>query len=212
MIDVPEDWRRLDRLVIHRGHIVTFQEERIETPSGEVVKREIIDHPGSVAVIALDDEDRIAVVHQYRAPLEMRLVEPPAGLLDMRGEAPLAAAKRELAEEAGLEAADWRVLVDYCPSPGISDEVARMFLARGLTKVPRPDGFTARGEEVDMGLSWLPLTEALAGVRAGLLHNGALVLGVTSLCLARADGSVEGLRPGDAPWTQYERVHQLDHA
>jgi len=206
MIDEPEAWPCLDRRLIHTGRVVTFEEQRLKTPSGEVVTREMIRHPGSVAILALDVDDRVAVVHQYRAPLRMRLVEPPAGLLDVGGEPPLAAAQRELAEEAGLAASDWRVLADYCPSPGISDEVARIFLARGLTPVARPAGFTAHGEEVDMGLTWLPLADAAARVRDGTVHNGALVLGVSALCLARADGVVDELRPGDAPWPMRERT------
>ena len=206
MIDQVEDWPCLSKRVIHRGRIVTFEERRVATPSGEVVTRELIAHPGSVAIMALDDDDRIAVVHQYRVPLGMRLVEPPAGLLDVTGEAPLAAAQRELAEEAGLSADSWHVLADYCTSPGISNEVARIFLARGLHQVARPASFTASGEEVDMGLVWLPLDDALQQVRSGLLHNGALVLGVTTLCLARLDGSIDGLLDGDAPWPQRDHI------
>jgi len=209
MNDQGEDWARPSRRVIHRGHIVTFEEHQLVTPSGEVVTREFISHPGSVAVIALDAGNRIAVVHQYRAPIAMRLVEPPAGLLDQPGEAPLVAAQRELAEEAGLAADDWRVLVDYCPSPGISNEVARIYLARDLHQAPRPDGFAAHGEEVDMGLTWLPLADALAMVRAGEAHNGALVLGVTTLALALADGTVTHLAQGDAPWALLQRVQDL---
>jgi len=209
MIDQVEDWACAGFRVIHLGHIATFAEEDIVSPSGEPLRREMLLHPGSVAVLALNDTNRVAVVHQYRAPFGMRLVEPPAGLLDVAGEAPLAAAKRELAEEAGLAAEDWRVLVDYCPSPGISDEVARLFLARRLSAVPRPDGFAAHGEEVDMGLTWLHIEDALAQVRAGQLHNGALVLGITALCLAMRDGTVDGLPPGDAPWPVFERVQNL---
>jgi len=209
MIDQVEDWTHAGRRVIHRGHIATFEEEDIVSPAGESMTREMLIHPGSVAIVALNDVGRIAVVHQYRAPFGMRLVEPPAGLLDVPGEAPLAAAKRELAEEAGLAADDWRVLADYCPSPGITDEVARIFLARHLSVVPRPDGFAAHGEESDMGLSWLRIDDALAGVRAGQLHNGAMVIGVIALCLARLDGTVDDLPPGDAPWPLRERVLSL---
>jgi len=209
MIDEVEDWPLDSWRVIHHGHIATFAEEVVISPSGESLRREMLLHPGSVAVLALNDANRIAVVHQFRAAVGMRLVEPPAGLLDVAGEAPLAAAKRELAEEAGLAAADWRVLVDYCPSPGISDEVARIFLARRLSPTPRPDGFAAHGEEADMGLTWLHIDDALAQVRAGQLHNGALVLGVIALSLARLEGTVDDLPPGDAPWPQRERVSNL---
>jgi len=210
MIDTAEDWRRLARRIVHRGHIVTLLEDDIVSPSGDQLTREIVVHPGSVAVLAADDDNRLAVVHQYRAPHGMRLVELPAGLLDMAGETPLEAAQRELVEEAGLAAADWRVLVDYCPSPGISDEVARIFLARGLSQRPRPAGYAAHGEEIDMGLTWLPLAEVLASIRAGQVHNGALVLGANIFALALRDGTIDELRPGDAPWWHHNRVRKLN--
>ena len=206
MIDQAESWPRRSHRVKYRGIVVTLAEDELTSPAGEPLTREFIDHPGSVAILALDEQGRIAVVHQYRHPLQMRMVEPPAGLLDVPGEAPLAAAKRELAEEAGLGASDWRVLVDFCSSPGISDEVARIFLARGLGPVPRPAGFKAHAEEADMGLSWLPLADGLAAVRAGQVHNVALVLGLNALGLARAEGRLDQLPPGDAPWPIYERV------
>ena len=210
LYDQDEVWPLTDRRVIHRGHVVTMIEDEITSPSGETLTREMIAHPGSVAILALDGENRIAVVHQYRHPIEMRLVELPAGLLDVAGEPPLPAAQRELAEEAGLAAADWRVLVDFATSPGITNEAGRIYLARELSSVPRPGGFETHGEEVDMGLTWLPLDDVLAGIRAGRLHNLSLVLGVQSLCLAMRDGAVETLRPGDAPWPLHDRVRALE--
>lgn len=209
LTDEPEVWRRLARRVIHRGHVVTMLEDDVASPSGEPLTREMVHHPGSVAVLALDDDDRVAVVHQYRHALEMRLVELPAGLLDVDGEPPLAAAQRELAEEAGLAADDWRVLVDFCCSPGITDEVGRIYLVRGLRPAPRPHGFTVHGEEVDMGLTWCPRTQLLDAIRAGQVHNVSLVLGVTALSLAELDGTIDALVPGDAAWPLHDRVAQL---
>ena len=196
LIDRDEAWPLIDRRVIHRGHVVALLEDDITSPSGEPLTREMVSHPGSVAILALDDQSRIAVVHQYRHPVEMRLVELPA-------------ARRELAEEAGLAAADWRVLVDFANSPGITNEVGRIYLARNLSSVPRPGGFETHGEEVDMGLTWLPLDDVLAGIRAGQLHNLSLVLGVQALCLAMRDDAVGALRPGDAPWPMHNRVASL---
>ena len=184
-------------------------DDQLITPNGEELQREYLRHPGAVAVLALDDQDRVAVVHQYRHPLSMRLVEPPAGLLDVDGEAPLAAAQRELAEEAGLKADRWNVLVDFANSPGISDEVARIYLARGLTAIARPAGFALTGEEIDMGLDWLPLADGLAAIRQGLVNNVALVLGLTALGLAMMDGGLDQLRPGDSPWPAHEQARQL---
>jgi len=207
--DHDEVWPGLAHRVIHKGHVVTFVEDDITSPSGERLTREMLSHPGSVAILALDENQRVAVVHQYRHPVEMRLVELPAGLLDVAGEPPLDAAKRELAEEAGLAADDWRVLVDICCSPGITDEVGRIYLARHLKTVPPPGGFETRGEEVDMGLAWLSLDDLIAGIRAGQLHNLSLVLGVQALLLAMHDDAVESLRPGDTPWPLRDRVAGL---
>ena len=98
----------------------------------------ILEHPGAVAS-GLDDDDRLMMIFQYRHPLRRRLWELPAGLLDVAGEDPRETAKRELAEETGLAAAEWAVLIDVAPSPGFSDESVRVFLARGLREVRRPD-------------------------------------------------------------------------
>jgi len=209
MIDQAESWHRGDHRVLYRAHVVALEEDDVTSPSGELLRREFCSHPGSVAVLALDDQARVAVVHQYRHPVQTRLVELPAGLLDVPGEAPLAGAQRELAEEAGLAADDWAVLADFCSSPGISDEVTRIYLARRLHQRARPDGFDVQGEEVDMGLAWVPLDDLLDVVRAGAVCNTALVLGVTTLRLAMADGVVDALRPGDTPWPMHDRVQQL---
>ena len=209
MQDTPEVWPALTHRVLWPGHVVTLSEDDIVSPSGEGLTREYVSHPGSVAVLALDHGHRIATVAQYRHPVGMRLIELPAGLLDVDREPPLVAAQRELAEEAGLAATDWRVLVDFCSSPGITDEIGRIYLARELTVVPRPAGFETHGEEVDMGLTWIGLTDALSGVRAGRLHNISLVLGVTSLSLAVRDGLVDALPLGDTPWPVFDRVRDL---
>jgi len=206
LIDKTESWQVVSHEVLAKAHIVALSQDVVYSPSGEAMVREMISHPGAVAIMALDEQGRIAVVHQYRHAVRMRLVEPPAGLLDVAGESALAAAQRELAEEAGLAADDWRVLVDFATSPGISDEVLRVYLARGLRSVPRPAGFEAHGEEVDMGLEWLPLSDAVDGVRAGLYHNVTFCMGSQALALALAEGAIDKLRPGDAPWPMRQRV------
>lgn len=206
LFDQPESWRVRNHQVIHTGHIVALARDEVVSPARETLSRELCQHPGSVAILAIDDHDRVAVVRQYRHPVRMRLVEPPAGLLDIPGEAPWDAAKRELAEEAQLAGANWAVLADYYCSPGITNEVARIFLATGLSPAPRPNDFAAHGEEVDMGLAWVPVDELLAGVNAGLVGNAALVVGITALCLARAQNRLDQLRPPDAAWPAHERA------
>lgn len=206
LVDTHEVWPESSREVVFSGMVADLVETHLTTPSGEQLRRQWVHHPGSVAVIALDDSDRIAVVHQFRSPVQMRLVEAPAGLLDVGGEDPLHAAQRELAEEVGLAADDWRVLADVFASPGGSDERLRVYLAQDLHDAPAPDGFEREGEEVDMGLTWLPLDEVVDLVRAGQVENIALVTGVLALAFALVTDGVDDLRPGDAEWPANERA------
>lgn len=200
LIDRPEHWRILHHRVAARGKISDFVEDEVAVPEGGTMVRQWLTHPGAVAIMALDDQGRIAVVDQYRHPAAMRLVEPPAGLLDNADEAPLTAAKRELAEEAMLAADDWRVLVDYYTSPGALEESVRIFLARGLRRSPRPQGFVVEDEELNMKLSWLDLEELVSKVYAGELENPNMVSGTLALSLALARNELDSLRPADAPW------------
>jgi len=167
----------------------------------DVVRREFVRHPGAVAVVVLDDDDRVLLLSQYRHPVRRELWEPPAGLLDVAGEDARDAAARELAEEADLTAARWDVLVDYFTSPGGSDEAIRVYLARDLTPVPEDERFEREDEERDMVARWLPLDEAAALVLCGALHNPSTVVGVLAATAARASGW-STLRPADVPWPE----------
>ena len=210
--DVPESWPVLAHEVKATGRVQNFVEETIETPTGETMVRQWITHTGAVAVMALDEQGRIAVVHQYRHPVGMRLVEPPAGILDLAGEPSVEAAKRELAEEAQLAASDWRVLVDIFTSPGGLQEPVRIFLARGLSSAEAPEGFVLEGEETDMGLHWLPLDELVELVFAGQVQSPTRVSGTLALALAIEQGRLDALRPADAPWQARELKDARDRA
>ncbi|WP_435851576.1 NUDIX domain-containing protein [Streptomyces thermolilacinus] len=168
-------------------------------PDGSVVRRDYQVHPGSVAVLALDDEDRVLVLNQYRHPVRHKLWEIPAGLLDVPGENPLRAAQRELYEEAHVKAEEWQVLTDVYTTPGGCDEAVRIFLARGLSEA---DGerFEVAEEEADMEIARVPLADLARGVLAGDLHNTCLVVGVMSALAARAGDGLDALRPAEAPW------------
>ncbi|QTX04979.1 NUDIX domain-containing protein [Agromyces archimandritae] len=163
---------------------------------GETLVREFVDHTGAVAILALDDEERVQLVKQYRHPVRMREWEIPAGLLDVAGEDPLAAAKRELAEEVDLAASTWQVLADYATTPGGSDETIRIYLARGLSPLP---AFAREGEEADMERRSVALDDCVDAVLARRVHNPSLCLGVLAAHAARSRGW-DGLAPGDAPW------------
>lgn len=200
VVDRPENWPTLNREVQASGRIQNFIEDAIATPDGDRLVRQWVGHPGAVAVMAMDADDRIAVVHQYRHPVGYRLVEPPAGILDIHGEPAIEAARRELAEEAELAAADWRILVDIFTSPGGLQESIRIFLARDLSKAPLPAGFQVEGEETDMGLYWLPLRQLVDMVYAGQVQSPTMVSGTLALALAIEQGRLDRLRPADAEW------------
>lgn len=178
------------------GKIVQVRVDQVRMPGGGVAGREVVAHHRAVAVVALDSDGRVVLVGQYRHPIRRRLWELPAGLLDIEGELPLTAAARELAEETGLQAADWQVLVDVLPSPGIMDEGVRIFLARDLTDVGR-QGEIAH-EEADLIIERVSLGDAVAAVFAGDIVNGMAVAGLLAAQTALTAGL--GLRPGDESW------------
>lgn len=212
MRDQVELWPVRRRETRADAHVFSFVTDEIVAPSGEALKRSFLHHPGAVAIIALDDEDNVVVIDQYRHPVGLRMIEPPAGLLDHEGEDYLVAAQRELAEEALLRADDWRTLADVCGSPGSSQESARIFLARGLHEAPRPDGFVVEGEEAHMSVARVPLADLVDGILAGELQNLNLVVGILTLAAAKSRGSLDDLRPADAPWPARDAKRAQDHA
>jgi 8-oxo-dGTP pyrophosphatase MutT (NUDIX family) len=209
LVDVPVSWPVVSSTVLAKGNITTYLQDVVTAPDGEEVTREYLYHPGAVAVLVLDDQDRVALVRQYRHPVRHRLVEPPAGILDLEGEDYLTAAKRELAEEMGLGASDWRVLVDFFSSPGMASESLRIFLARGVSAAAVPEGFVREGEEAEMDAVWAPLEDLLDAVLAGDLHNPNVVVGVLAAGVAQWRGGFDTLRPADAPWPSRAILEKL---
>ncbi|MGC0341860.1 NUDIX domain-containing protein [Streptomyces sp. SLBN-8D4] len=197
--DTPEEWEIRATKTPFVGNKTSVRTDEVVMPDGSVVGRDYQVHPGSVGVLALDDEDRVLLIRQYRHPVRQKLWEIPAGLLDVPGENPLHAAQRELYEEAHVKAEDWRVLTDVYTSPGGCDEAIRIFLARGLSEA---DGerFEVEHEEIDLEYARVPVAELVRGVLAGELHNNCLVVGVLSLAAARASGGLDGLRSAEAEW------------
>ena len=167
---------------------------------GSIAVREIVQHPGAVGVVAIDDDQRVVLVNQYRHPVGQYLDELPAGLLDVAGEAALTAAQRELFEEAGLTARDWHVLIDLYTSPGMTNEAIRIFLARRLVAVPDDQRFVPQHEEITMTVARVPLDEAVRRALAGELTNASAVAGVLAARAARSQAWAP-LRPADAPWS-----------
>jgi ADP-ribose pyrophosphatase len=173
--DEPFDVEVTDSHLAFDGHVWDVREDRFRYNGDELV-RHYVEHPGAVAVLALDERDRVLLIQQYRHPIRTRDWEIPAGLLDVEGEDPLEAAQRELAEEADLVAEHWDKLVRMAPTPGGSDEIIHIYLATGLSDAP--EVFARHSEEADIRLAWVPIEEAVTAVLGGRVSNGAMMLGV----------------------------------
>jgi 8-oxo-dGTP pyrophosphatase MutT (NUDIX family) len=181
------------------GHVWNVVTEDVDLGEGGVVSRDFVDHTGAVAVLALDDQDRVVLVLQYRHPVGAFEWELPAGLLDVAGEPPALTAARELMEEADLEAQEWDLLLDHYTSSGGSNESVRVFLARGLTPVPEEHRHVRAGEELGMPVRRVPLDEVVEAVLAGDVHNGTLMVSALAALRLRERGWA-GTRSVDEPW------------
>jgi ADP-ribose pyrophosphatase len=181
------------------GRVLSVRTDRVDLGDGQQVERDIVVHPGAVGVVAVDDDLRVLVVHQYRHPVGALLWEVPAGLLDVEGEDPADAAARELFEEGGHRARNWSVLVDAFTSPGGSDEAVRVYLARDLIEVPAQERHVGEDEERDMPIDWISLADARQSVLAGRFHNALAIIGILAAAAVLLDG-VATERDVDAPW------------
>jgi ADP-ribose pyrophosphatase len=191
------DFAVVDSDDIYTGKVMAVRRDQVRMPGGGTAVREIMEHPGAVAIAALDADDRLVMIYQYRHALGRRLWEMPAGLLDASGEDPVETARRELTEEVGLAAQEWSTLIDVSPSPGFSDESVRVYLATGLTDVGRPD-LGADDEEADLEIHRIPLADAVAMAMDGTLVNASCVAGVLAVHAVRTGAA--RTRPADAPW------------
>jgi 8-oxo-dGDP phosphatase len=188
------DFETVNSETLYIGKIFALRVDEVRMPHGNVAKREVIEHYGAVAVLAMDEDKNVVMVYQYRHPVGRRLWELPAGLLDLGGEPPHISAARELKEEAGLEATEWRVLVDLVSAPGFSDESVRVYLATGITDVGRPD---AHDEEADLQVKWVSLEVARRMVLDGEIVNSIAIAGILA---AHDVDDPKSLRHVDAPW------------
>ena len=197
--DEPAHWPVVASTERYRGKIINVRTDTIRIPEGTTTEREVVEHPGAVGIVALDEHDRVLMIQQYRHPVGRLLWELPAGLRDVAGEPAAQTARRELLEETGYRARDWHVLADYFSSPGIITERLRIFLARGLEEVPAADRvFVPENEEAHLVLDWVPLDRAVSLVLAGEIHNGVAVVGLLAAHVARRS-DFGGLRDAGAP-------------
>ena len=181
-----------------RNWLITVRTDKVRMPDSVLAERTVVTHLGAVAILALDERDRVLMIRQYRHPVERQLWEIPAGLRDVSGEALLDTARRELLEETGYAAREWHALVDSYASPGITSERIRIFLARGLAAAETD--YQREGEEKFLRTAWVPLAEAVQAALAGKLHNGATIQGVLAAHIASSAG-YSALRPAGAPET-----------
>lgn len=149
--------------------------------NGQELVREFVVHPGAVAVVALDERDRVLFIRQYRHPVRSFLWELPAGLLDVAGEDKQTAARRELLEETGYEAKHIETLIDFYTTPGGNSELISIFLARELTLVGHD--LPLEGEEVDMPIAWVPIAEAVGSILKSDIKSPSAAVGIMAAAL-----------------------------
>jgi ADP-ribose pyrophosphatase len=186
-VETSSDLYREDLPFALRADVV----RRPDHPDEDAFTRVVLEHPGAVVMLAVDHDERVLCLRQYRHPAQHRMIELPAGLLDVSGEEPQAAAERELTEEAGLRAGSWTSLGSSYSSPGISAEVVHYFLARDLEAADRGD-FVAAHEEADMEVVWVPFVELLAAIRDGRVRDAPVIIAVLT---ARERGLVGSKAP-----------------
>lgn len=167
---------KLDEAVLVSGKVVSFNRVRLRAADGHEFERDVLRHPGVVAVVPLHDDGTVTLVRQYRVAVDREVLELPAGTRDIAGEPPEVAAGRELAEEAGLSAGQVEELVTYFVAPGLTDEAIVLYLAQGLQEVP-----TDRHgpEEQAMTLERIPLDQALRMIDAGEIDDAKTIIGIT---------------------------------
>ncbi|MGY1802165.1 NUDIX domain-containing protein [Blastococcus sp. SYSU D00922] len=191
----PHEFRLLASETVYDGRVISLRLDTVAMPGGGDSVREVVAHPGAVAVVALDDQDRVVLVRQYRHPVGRHLWELPAGLRDEDGEPPLETARRELAEEVQLSAARWSLLTTTYSTPGFCDEQVLVYLAEDLSDAARPDGFVVEHEELDMTVERVPLADAVQRVFDGDIRNASAVVGL--LAAAQVRSAAPRLRPAD---------------
>lgn len=189
LVDVPQRRSVTSSETVLQGRVWDVRRDTVDLGEGGTVVREYVAHPGAVAVLAVREdrgEPEVLLIRQYRHPIGAEDWELPAGLLDVPGEDPVEAARRELAEEADLRADTWEHLVATTTSPGGMDEVITIFVATDLSDVPAAERFEREGEEVGMPTGWVPLSVAVEAVLVGQVRNAPMMLGVLALAARRS--------------------------
>ena len=188
----PLEERVVGSRVIHRGHYMEFREETIERVDGSRGTRDIVGHPGAVAVLALDAQQRLLFVRQWRVPANRALLELPAGTLDVHDgvvEDPDIAARRELEEETGHRASTWRRLASFWTAPGFASELMHLYVATDL-RAADADGRLQPDVDEHLELRRIGIDEALAMIEDGSIADAKSILGVLWLDRLRLAGEL----------------------
>ncbi len=165
---------------IYSGRIIQVQVDEVELPNGKTSMRELVKHPGAVAVIAITDDNKLVMVEQYRKPLEKVIVEIPAGKLE-KGEEPALCARRELEEETGYECESLELVSSFYTSPGFADEIIHVYVAKGLKQKENAAGLD---EDEFVNVLEITLEEALEFIKEKRIFDAKTIFGVQYLQIA----------------------------
>ncbi len=185
LADTEESWDVAGSHRRYQGPFVSLREDTVRGPDGDEFDRVVVEHQGAVGVVALDEDDRVLLLRQYRHAARRRLLELPAGILDVGGEPPLEAVARELTEEADVVAGDWSELVDMWSSPGVSDEFWQVYAARDLRTADAGSVPERRHEEAHMEVVWVPLGDAVTAVLDRRINDAMAVAGLLAVWAQR---------------------------
>lgn len=157
---------------IYQGHILNVRKDRVKLPNGKESSREVVEHPGAISVVAVDNDENIYLVKQFRYPVGEITLEIPAGKLDY-GEDPLTCARRELSEEVGMLASEWKMLLKFFTTPGFSNEIMYLFLATGLSS-----HYEEADEDEFLEIVKMPLKVAVEEVEKGNIKDAKSIIGI----------------------------------
>ena len=191
--DDPLEEQVVGSEIVHSGRYLEFRVDTIERADGSRGTRDVVGHPGAVAVLALDARGRLLLVRQWRIPAGQALLEIPAGTLDIEDggtEDPDVAVRRELEEETGHRATTWRRLASFWTAPGFASELMHLYLATGLDGVADDDDRLTPDEDERLELSRVTIDEALVLVDTGVIGDAKTILGILWLDRLRRDGAL----------------------
>lgn len=183
--DAAQDWQVSESEPLYASAYLNLSVDTIVDSQGARHPRTVVNPHGAVGIVAIDDDDRVLLVEQYRHPVRQRLLEIPAGTLDVTGESAAEAAARELAEEADLRAEHWESVLSLFATPGYSTEAWQVFRARGLHPVPEADRTKREAEEADMVQWWIPFDDAVAAVLEGRIRDAMTVSAILATHVQR---------------------------